>query len=165
MPCRLYFYVAVSHLRPKSAGISPHNFVSHFTIGTVIACVASQRSARAMSSKTLSLRPVRSSFVLHFFCFIHNIALRLSLHIVKRTPCCSIHASAWTIAKNSPMLFVPSSKGPALNIGDPSATHTPRYSIFPGLPRHEASTATASDNSFGIWHGAVPLSYAFLPVA
>ena len=34
---------------PKSAGISPHCFVSHFIIGVVTLCVCSQCSARAMT--------------------------------------------------------------------------------------------------------------------
>ena len=37
------------HLRPKSAGTSPHCLVSHFIIGLVKRWVASQRSARAMT--------------------------------------------------------------------------------------------------------------------
>lgn len=44
------FHVLRTHLRPKSAGISPHWSVSHFKMGLVTRCALSQASARAIIS-------------------------------------------------------------------------------------------------------------------
>ena len=44
---QLVFFVSYPFL-PKSAGISPHFLVSHFSMGVVMLCVRSQFSPRAM---------------------------------------------------------------------------------------------------------------------
>src|SRR4030095_4907799 len=54
--------------------------------------------------------------------------------------CFAIQFSAWTIAKNSPTLLVPSGYGPARNNSLPDSVSTPRYSILPGEPSQAAST-------------------------
>ena len=46
---RVYLRLRFYPFLPKSAGISPHFFVSHFMIGTVTGWVRSQFSARAMT--------------------------------------------------------------------------------------------------------------------
>ena len=51
------------------------------------------------------------------------------------------------------MLFVPPSNTGLLNTSVPVATYTPRYSIFPGLPEHAASTAMAFGSGFGVPSG------------
>ena len=92
---------------PKSAGISPHCSVSHFTIGIVTRCALSHASARSMSWNSCSVSSVRSSSVLQLFLRTQLIAVRLSLYMVILRPCLSSIASACTMARNSPMLFVP----------------------------------------------------------
>ena len=95
---------------PKSAGISPHSLVSHLTIGFFQVCVRSHFSARAIIWNSSSVSGVRYSFVLHFFFVTHRMALYESEYIVVSClPCCCSSARACTMARNSPMLFVPCS--------------------------------------------------------
>lgn len=127
---------------PKSAGTSPHRFVSHFSIGTRKEWVLSHISARAITLYSWAVCGVRSSFVLHCRFCTHRMALRLSEYIVFLMPCFSMRARACTMARNSPMLFVPCT-GPKWNTSTPVARSMPRYSIGPGLPEQAASTAHA----------------------
>lgn len=55
---RLHYFF----LLPKSAGISPHCFVSHLMMGTVVGWVASQRSARATRLVGLGCRVIALEF-------------------------------------------------------------------------------------------------------
>ena len=64
---------------PKSAGISPHCGVSHFIMGTVISLLASQYSARAMSSKRYPFFAVCGNLVRAFLALTHAIAVAESL--------------------------------------------------------------------------------------
>ena len=57
-------------------------------------------------------------------------------------PCFSIKAKACTIARNSPMLFVPCT-GPKWKTWAPVCKSIHWYSIGPGLPEQAASTAQA----------------------
>ena len=57
---------------------------------------------------------------------------------------------AWTIARNSPTLLVPFSKGPWWKSSFPVCRSTPRYSRRPGLPEQAASTTMlAGDRRVG----------------
>lgn len=105
--------VSEGYLRPKSAGISPHCSVSHFMIRLVYVCVWSHDSARRTSSRILALRALGVTAVLACRFRTHACAVFESENMVTSPrPAFSSMASAWTMARNSPMLFVPPSSGP-----------------------------------------------------
>src|SRR5687768_15566798 len=131
----------IAHFLPKSAGFSPHNSVSHFkTTSSRSSFSASQFSALWMMAKRGPLRGVCLSCVLHSPVYTHEIALRESEYTGTCFPCFSSHVRAWTIARNSPTLFVPSGNGPTRKISFCESVWTPRYSSLPGDPLQAAST-------------------------
>ena len=99
-------------------------------------------AARTAKSKSW-LRLFHSIFVLHCFCLTHEIAVLLSEYNAQGKLLIFRYASPSTIAKNSPILFVPSTYGPRWKTCVPVSAMTPRNSITPGLPEHAASTASA----------------------
>ena len=67
------------HFLPKSAGISPHCFVSHFSMGVSYLFSANHFSARSINRKSSSVFSLRSNLVLHYFFFTQLMAFTLSL--------------------------------------------------------------------------------------
>ena len=139
---RLFLFDSILHFLPKSAGTSPHFSVSHFSRGTVMGLLCSHASARAMSWNSCSVCGVRARVVLHLRFCTQMSAVRLSLYTGIDMPFCFIRAKACTMARNSPMLFVPCT-GPKWNTSLPEGRCTPLYSIGPGLPLQAASTQRA----------------------
>ena len=67
------------HFRPKSAGMSPHERVSHCITGTRKGCVLSHVSARRMMLCSCAVRALCSNLVLHCAFLTHVMAVKLSL--------------------------------------------------------------------------------------
>ncbi len=164
------FAVFSHYLRPKSAGISPHSSVFHFStltpsatpeapIGSTVRHVFSipiltlalffnHSSARWVSWRACAVFGVGFSVVFALPVRNHVRAVLLSVNMGRFKLRFLIRASACTRARNSPMLFVPCT-GPKWKMRLPEGMCTHWYSIFPGLPEHAASVHQASVSNGG----------------
>ncbi len=78
-----------------------------------------------------------------------DLAMASPADTARDCPMRSSSAAAWIMARYSPMLLVPSASGPTRKSSWPELTHTPRYSMGPGLREHAPSTASASSRISG----------------